>query len=165
MKAGLVFVLIIVCCGIASAQHERWYEKALLVKAGESTKDDIERIFAPLDPVGGGLSKAGSSEQGFFRTRYGRLFVNYSLGNCDGGSYLNLNKGVLGHFSIIGPKPVKLSKTKLDLVGLLTELEHTGNVIYSDERRGIRFVVNREKKLSEIHMSLTKQQRDKYTCK
>lgn len=165
IKFLVVSFFILVLNGLVLGQESNWFKKISEIKPGVSTKQDVESLFDSA--VVGQTNQFVGNEQVYYKTEEGKLRVNYSLGNCNEVfGKVDLEKGKVIDFSFSPDLALKISKLNLDLTSFKKQKEYDNeNWDYMNGELGIIYVLYKKKRLSYVAVSLTKEQREQYSCK
>jgi len=161
----LVSICVLVAALLATQSvicQSTWYEKVMQIKPGVSTKEEVERIFIPSVSD---VKKHDTFEQGYYATKWGRIFVNYYLGSCaDGVNKYDFKPGTVMYFSFDPKKQIRMSDLGLTTSDFLTEEENDSPGVYHQYRSGGLVYFSVQGKLRGIELSLTDEQRKKHVC-
>jgi hypothetical protein len=164
-KLIIIFTLLVIInlSGFTYGKDENRFDQISKIKAGQSTKHEVERIFGL--PVVVKVLKFSSNENVYYKTKEGSLEVSYTLGNCaEGADKYNLEKGTILSLFFHAREPLKISALKLDLKPFKTYQESdTQNWYHSNAERGITYV-SFKNKIFEVELRLTKSQLEQYSC-
>lgn len=143
--------------------QQAWLERVSRIQSGESTKQFLEDLFG--SPRFELTNTFRSAEQGTYDTKWGRIFVNYSLGDCEERSGdLNFAKGTILYFSFTPNKPVKMSHLHMKDADFTSLKEDDSPNLYYKHRNGGLVYTTVNGKLKHVVLTLNPAQTQKGSC-